>query len=380
MRTSEIREDAGATLGVEEEFLLLDPYTAEPVDRAAPVIAGCVADGEWTVQPEYAESQVETATGVCTSAEQVGRQLAEARASLAAAADRQGALLVASGAPVVASRPLTLADGDRYARIADHYGGMFSDYQCCGMHVHVGVPDRDVAAVVLNHFTPWLPVLLALSVNSPLRQGRDAGYASLRALTQAGVPAAGPPPWVESAADYDRHLARVVDSGAFLDERITFWQARLSPHLPTVEIRVADSVATWADAQLITALCRGIAVAAAADVAAGVPAPRVDPKAISSALWAAARHGLRGFAIDPLTQTRTTVRGQLKALLARVGPALAEFDELSTVTTGLADLFRRGTGADLQRAAAPDGPAAVAHALARRTAGLAAVKAGYSPV
>jgi carboxylate-amine ligase len=380
MRSSEIREDAGATLGVEEEFLLLDPYTAEPVDRAAQVIAGCKADGGWTVQPEYAESQVETATGVCVSAEEVGGQLAEARTRLSAAADERGTLLVATGAPVVASRALTLAQGERYARIADHYGAMFSDYLCCGLHIHVGVPDRDVAAIVLNHFTPWLPALLALSVNSPLRQGRDEGYASLRALTQSAFPAAGPPPWVESAADYDRHLARVVESGAFFDERITFWQARLSPHLPTVEIRVSDSVATSADAQVITALCRGIAVAAAADIAAGVPAPRVDPKAISSALWAAARHGLRGPAIDPLSQTRTTVRRQLAALVQRVRPALAEFGELSAVTTGLADLFRRGTGADLQRRTAPEGPAAVARALAARTAGLTAVEAGYSPV
>ena len=373
------RLDAGATIGIEEEFLLVDPHTAEPVDCGPSVVDRC-APGAWTPQYEYARSQVEVATGVCATAAEAAAQLREARARLAGLARAQGALLVATGSPITTSRPITLTPGARYQRIADHYGAMFADYECCGLHVHVGVPDRDVAAHLLNYVTPWLATLLALSVNSPLRQGRDARFASLRALTQSAFPAAGPPPWVESAADYDRHLDRLVDCGAFADERITFWQARLSPHLPTIEVRVADAVPTPADAQLLAALCRAIVVTAATEAAAGVPAPRPDQKALSTALWTAARHGLRGPAVDPVSQTRTTIRKQVGALLDRVSPALAEFGELAEVTSGIAELFRRGAGADLQRTAALAGPAAVAELLAAHTAGLAPVEAGYTPV
>lgn len=379
MPRTDVTERAGATLGIEEEFLLVDPHTAEPVDCGPAVVDSC-AGGLWSPQHEYARSQVEVATGVCASAAEAGVQLVEARARMAALARANGALLVATGSPITAPRPLTPTDGARYARLAEHYGAMFSDYQCCGLHVHVGVPDRDFAAVLLNHVTPWLPLLLALSANSPLRDGRDARFASLRALTQAGFPAAGPPPWVESAADYDRQLGRLVDCGVFADERITFWLARLSPHLPTIEFRVADTVPTPADAQVIAALCRAVVVTAATDAAAGVLAARPDPLAVSSALWTAARHGLRGPAVDPLTQTRTTVRRQVAELLDRLGPALAATGELRMATTGLADLLRRGTGADLQREALVDGPAAVARVLAARTAGLTPVEAGYSPV
>ncbi|GGS47351.1 carboxylate-amine ligase [Actinokineospora fastidiosa] len=374
------RVDAGATLGIEEEFLLVDPRTAEPVDCGPAVIDQCHGYGPWTPQYEYARSQVEVATGVCHTAAAAAAQLTDARARLAERARAHGALLIATGAPIVASRPITLTSGDRYARIATHYGGMFSDYQCCGLHVHVGVPDRDAAAALLNYVTPWLPTLLALSANSPLRQGRDADYASLRALAQAAFPAAGPPPWVESAADHDRHIARLVDCGAFTDDRITFWLARLSPHLPTIEIRVADSVPTPADAMLLAALCRAIVVTAASDLAAGIPAPRPDRDTMAAALWSAARHGMRGAAVDPVTRRRTSARRRLAALLNWVRPALAEFGELSMVTSTLAELSRRGTGAELQRVAAPGGPAAVAAMLAAQTTGLTPVEAGYTPV
>ncbi|MGW5055290.1 carboxylate-amine ligase [Actinokineospora sp. NPDC004072] len=381
MRTTDPRSrvEAGATIGVEEEFLLVDPRTAEPVDCGPAIVDRCHG-APWTPQYEFARSQVEVATGVCESAADAAAQLADARARLAEQARGHGALLVASGSAIVAPRPLSLTPGARYARIAEHYGAMFADYLCCGLHVHVGVPDRDVAAALLNYVTPWLPTLLALSTNSPLRQGNDLGFASLRALTQAGFPASGPPPWVDSAADHDRHIARLIDCGVLVDDRITFWQARLSPHLPTIEIRVADSVPTPADALLLAALCRAIVVTAAAELAAGVPAPRPDPRALSAAMWAAARHGTRGPAVDPVTLARTTARRRLAALMERVRPALAEFGELRAVTAGLAELTRRGTGADLQRAAAPGGPAAVAAVLAAHTAGLTPVEAGYTPV
>ncbi|GLZ15724.1 putative glutamate--cysteine ligase 2 [Actinomadura sp. NBRC 104425] len=369
--------DAGLSMGVEEEFLLVDPVTGATVARAEPVLARARAAPspapDTGLQAELLRTQVEAATGVCTRLAEVRRQLRESRALLADAARAEDARLVSTGTPVTAAAAPAFAfsPGERFQRIAEMGGGVFADYEVCGCHVHVGVPDRETALAVVNHLRPWLPTLVALAVNSPIDRGRDRGFASCRVTEKMGrFPCSGVPPWFESVAAYERELARLVDCGAMVDTAMTFWLARPSPRLPTVELRGADAVATVEDATLQAGLSRALVRTALADLAAGREAPRVSQQVCAVALWAAARYGMTGPGVHPLRERRVPAAELAAELIDHVTPALEETGDLAEVRALLAGVLRDGTGAERQRLAdARGGPRAVLDLLVRLTAG-----------
>ncbi|MEU5993714.1 glutamate--cysteine ligase [Spirillospora sp. NPDC047418] len=366
------RGAAAPSVGVEEEFLLVDAVSGECVPAAEKVLAAAGthrwAGSGGSFQAELLTSQVEAATGVCRDLAGLGEQLRFGRARLAAAAREHGALLVASGTPVLDGPPPPPAPGDRFAAIMRAYGDVAEDYQACGCHVHVGVPDREAAVAVVNHLQPWLPVLLALSANSPFDRGRPSGHAARRIAEMARFPGAGVPPWSASAADWDARVAALVEAGVLVDTAMTFWLARPSARWPTVEVRAADAAATADEAVLQAALVRGLVGAALADLAAGREAPRADAQVCAAALWTAARHGLRGTLVDPVARRAVPAWRLVDDLVARAAPALAGTGDLGTVLALLEALRGAGTGADRQRRAARrGGPRAVVEMLARQT-------------
>jgi carboxylate-amine ligase len=220
---------------------------------------------------------------------------------------------------------------------------------------------------VVNHLRPWLPTLLALSVNSPMHLGADSGYASWRMITQARFPGAGTPPWVGSAAAYDEQVARLVDCGALVDERQSFWLARPSPWLPTVEFRVADAALDVSEAVVQAALSRALVRTALAELAAGRAGPLLDDQVAAAAVWSAARHGLAGPGVDVHAGKQLPATELLNRLLDWTRPALTELGDLPLVEAGLQAVLAGGTGAERQRRALACGPAEVIRLLADRT-------------
>ncbi|MEV4007235.1 glutamate--cysteine ligase [Actinomadura sp. NPDC049753] len=362
----------GVSLGVEEEFLLVDPASGECVGHAEDVLERA-GPHRWrasggSFHTELLGSQVEAVTGVCHDLPGLRAQLRYGRARLAEAARERGALLVASGTPVLGGSPPPAARGERFAAIVSAYGDVVEDYQACGCHVHVGVPDRESAVAVVNHLRPWLPVLVALAANSPFDRGRPTRYAARRMMEMARFPGAGVPPWSASAADYDARVAALVESGALVDGAMTFWLARPSPRWPTVEVRAGDAAATADEAVLQAALVRGLVAAALAELAAGREAPRVDGQVCAAALWNAARHGLDGAMVDPVSHRAVPAWRLLDGLVARAAPALEEAGDLDAVFRLVEGVRRAGTGADRQRRAARrGGPRAVVDMLVRQT-------------
>ncbi|MEJ2856852.1 MULTISPECIES: carboxylate-amine ligase [unclassified Saccharothrix] len=293
------RRPGGAlsTVGVEEEFLLVDAVSRTPVPLAREVLER-VGDVPG-MHGELHATQVEFASGVCTGADELRDQLTEGRRRLARAAREVGALLVPAGAPVLGVTPPPRLEDERFQRITDLYRGQVADYQCCGCHVHVGVPDQDTAVAVLNHLRPWLPTLLALSVNSPFAHGRDTGFGSWRMVEQSRFPGSGVPPRFTSAAEYDAAVDRLVACGVVVDRGMSFWLARLSPRYPTVEVRAADTAATVDRAVEQAMLTRALVDRALADLAEGREGPVLDDQVLAAAVWTAARYGLDGPGVDP---------------------------------------------------------------------------------
>ena len=161
--------------------------------------------------------------------------------------------------------------------MVERFGLTTAEQLTCGCHVHVEVADDAEGVGVLDRIRVWLPPLLALSVNSPFWQGEDTGYASFRSQAWSRWPSAGPAPFWGSPAAYHREIDRMVSSGVLLDRHMAYFDARLSDRYPTVEVRVADVCLDLADTILIAGLVRALVETAAAEWAAGVPAPESRP-------------------------------------------------------------------------------------------------------
>ncbi|GGM45490.1 putative glutamate--cysteine ligase 2 [Longimycelium tulufanense] len=339
------------TVGVEEEFLLVDAATR----RVAPAATAVLAAGTGispVLQREITLYQVETTSPVCLRAGELRDHLQRLRASLAHTAEQQDLRLVAAGTALLGeATPPPLTSAERYLRMAQKFGGLVDTHSICGCHVHVGMPDPDSAVQVSNHLRPWLPLLLALSTNSPFWHQRDTRHASWRSMIWARWPTAGPPPRFDSTADYEATVRTLLETGAAMDRGMIYWDIRLSDHQPTIEIRVCDVAPTADEAALLAALTRGLVAMAMLDVRAGRPGPVLRQSDLRAALWRAAHDGLEGDCFDPVTGRTVPVEVALDHLLRRVRPALVEGDDMALVEEVLQSLLARGSGSARQRRA-----------------------------
>ena len=358
-------------MGVEEEYLLGDADGVPTGVADAAVAAHERAGGEPAdegepgggLEHELQAQQVETGTHPCTDLRELAAEVRAGRERAARAAAEADARLVAVATPAVPG-PTTLTRGARYEAMAQLYALTVREQLTSGCHVHVSVEDDEEGVAVLDGIGPWLPVLLALSANSPYWRGEDTGYASIRAQIWNRWPTAGPTAPFGSAAAYHATVDAFVASGVALDRAMMYFDARLSQRYPTVEVRVADVCLRQDDAVLLAALSRALVETAAREAGGAVRTGRVEP--LRAATWHAARSGINGDLLRPGTTTPVPARDAVAALLDHVAPVLEESGDLTTVHELLTRLWQRGTGADEQRRWARDGGlvGAVEHAAA----------------
>ena len=337
------------TVGVEEEFLLLDPVTGVNSPAAEKVLAGLSGEARTQSRLEVRHSMVEMVTGVCTGLDEVREQLGRLRRAAAGSATATGAALVAVGATPIAEAQRTVTDNPRFQAIGRHYGPIAHDPAVCGVYVHVGIGDRELAVRVCDHLRVWLPVVQALTVNSPFFEGADTGHASWRSIQLERWPGLGPSPLLGSGAGYDITVRAMVASGVMLDESMVLWYARPSATWPTVEIRVGDVGLTVDDTVLVAGLIRALVATAVQDIAAGTPAPQVPDHVVRAAHWNAEHRGVGGTLLDPRRGVARPAWELVEELVATVTPALQDHGDLAEVRAGLDRIRRDGTGADRQR-------------------------------
>ena len=333
------------SVGVEEEFLLVDPHTGEPAPRNAEVAAEAEARGV-TLQLELSSCQVETTSRVATTSSELIEDLTGLRRNAAQSAEAAGVRLLALGLPPVTPHEFPVTDTDRYRRIGAQFGMVAHEQGICGCHVHVQVPDRAAAIAASNWLRPWLPSFLALSANSAIYRNADSGYASWRSVLWRRWPAAGPPPFFASPEEYDRTVRMLVDTGVLLDADMIYWDVRPSASFPTVEVRVADVPATVAETVLLATLVRAAVMTALAERASGDGIKRLAPAALRAAYWKAAHDGLSGHALDLVDNRGAVPAGeQLATLVRRVRPALDALGEHDRVVAELDRIAADGNGA-----------------------------------
>ncbi len=342
------------TVGVEEELLLVDVSTGRPRSVAGQVIGAVSGDQpdevgrEGGVEGELQRYMVETQSSVCTDLADVERELREWRHTVSVAAREAGA-----GSAALATSPLP-GDGlitpkARYLQMAEQFGPTAQEVLTCGSHVHVGIGSPEEGIAVIDRIRGWLPVVLALSANSPFSDGRDTGYASYRSQLWVRWPSAGPTDVFGTPAAYEALVASMVDSGVLLDDGMVYFDARLSHRYPTVEIRVADVCADLSDTMVVAGVCRALVETAARAASQGEP-PRLVPTALLRlASWRAGHDGLDGVLVDPVTSRPEPASVVVRRLLDLIRPALEELGDLDCVEAGIERLLVDGTGATRQR-------------------------------
>ena len=354
-------------MGVEEELLLVDPETGALLALSTEAVAAHVArvgspgpaeafGPRAGMDHEIFLAQIEVRTVPCTTSAELLSQVVDCRREAALSAASVGAQLVASGAPVLAGGAGPLTPGSRYQRIEDEFQEVSRQAAVCGMHVHVEIGGDDQGVTVIDGLRPWLPVLRAMSVNSPYWQGIDTGYASWRSQTWDRFPSSGVSEPFGDAAVYHESARALVESGAALDLGMIYAYARLSRRYPTVEVRVFDVTSEPSDTVLLAQLTRALVSTFAETPAATLEAmPPWRTEALRAAHWRASRYGLSSDLLDPYSGTRRDARSVVESLLEFVGWTLRAAGESEEVRSRVEDLFDRGTGAARQQAAFESG-------------------------
>ncbi|GAB2580278.1 glutamate--cysteine ligase [Streptomyces capparidis] len=343
---------AALTVGIEEELLLIDPTTRALSAHGPCLVEQAAGELRDRVGTELTRYQVELRTDPHTCLRQAGDQIRSTRTAAARAAARLGLRVASTGTPVLGqAAPVPMSPGARYARSAAHFRALDDEQTACACHVHVGLPDPRDAVHVSNHLRPWLPTLSALAANSPFLDGQDTGYASWRTTTWGRWPVAGPPPYFASPAHFDDLVHTLIEAEALIDRGGLYWDIRPSHHLPTIEIRVADAALTPDDSVLLAAVVRALTATALTAIHVGDRAPRPAPEVLRAACWRAARDGLAGSGIDPLTGRLVSQTALVERMLDTIAPALRRHDDLDLVRDQWRRLRAQGNGADRQRAA-----------------------------
>ena len=342
--------DVGATLGVEEEYHLVDGATMGLADAPAVVADARAALGE-QAQEEISTSQLEVVTRVLHTLDDVRTELTRLRQGADEAARRHGCRVLSSGThPTASWREQRLTPGERYGRLRDRLGHLALQQLIAGTHVHVGVPDGDLAVQVLDRLRPELPVLVALSASSPYWEGVDTGYASYRTQWFGRFPVTGGSELLRDRATYDALVAELVASGVVDDASHLYWDARISTRFPTVEIRVADACPHLDDVVLQAALARSLVRTVASDATADRPFPEPRPEVLRAARWRASRDGLEDRLLDLHTGQLRPAADVVRDLLCRLRDDLDDAGEWAEVHALSEQALARGTSAAEQRA------------------------------
>jgi glutamate---cysteine ligase / carboxylate-amine ligase len=334
------------TLGVEEEFHVVDRTSRELVPRGAEILRRLPAGA---FAAELQGSVVESNSRVHTSLSELREDLVGLRRRAGAVADAAGLALVSAGSvPLVDLDALEITPTSRYRRMLDDYQILAREQLICGMHTHVGVSDRDAAVAVAHRVAPWLHLLLALSVSSPYWMGEDSGYASVRALVWQRWPTAGATSGATTAAEHDALVADLIASGIISDQAMIYFDVRPSADKPTIELRVADACTEVDDAVLIAGLFRAMVRHALANP--GAAHEPVKPPLLRAAMWRAARSGLDGDLLDlPTSPKPLPAALAIGRMLDVLRPYLEETGDRDTVTDLIEATLARGGSASRQR-------------------------------
>src|SRR5580765_179710 len=339
------------TLGVEEEYMLLDATTLDLVQHIDTVLAAVEgSDLEDALHPELMQSVLEISTPVCRNIGDVDRELRHLRGAVAQVAAETGLRVGSAGThPFSLFERQRITARDRYRALVDQLQYVARRELIFGMHVHVAIDEPEKAIGVLNGLLLHLPEFLALSASSPFWRGEPTGLSSMRQLVFAAFPRSGPPPRFADYADYAEVVGHLERTGCIADYTHIWWDVRLHPRLGTIEMRVCDAVTRLEDVVAITALCQALVKHYSERYDAGEEIPSFHRILTTENKWLAARYGLEAPVMDLVTgrRNRVPIAQMIRRTLKLAEPHAAELGSEQELA-GIEDILKRGNGSDRQ--------------------------------
>jgi carboxylate-amine ligase len=342
--------DGQFTLGIEEEFQIVHPETRE----LRSYVSKLLEEGQMNallrerVRPEMHQSVVETGTGICRDVRQAREEICELRGSLNSLAAKSGLQIVAAGThPFSDWKKQEITEGERYKVIVEDLQDVARANLIFGLHVHVGIKDREVAMAMANQVRYFLPHILALSTSSPFWLGRNTGLKSVRSEIFKRFPRTGIPGEFDSYVHFQRFVDLLVKTGCIDNAKKIWWDVRAHPFFDTVEVRVCDMTTRIDDTIAIAALIQAVMGKLYLLYRRNQAFRSYSRELIEENKWRAVRYGLDGQLIDFGKQEQVPIRlliGELLDFVAEAADIFKSHDEMDRIRT----ILKEGTSADRQ--------------------------------
>ena len=338
------------TLGIEEEFQIIDPETRALRSHIQEFLAdGKIALKEH-IKPELHQSQVELGTEVCGDAREARQQVVDLRSELAQLAARGGLKIASAGTHPFSHWMDQLITADqRYATIVNDHQQIARVCLIFGLHVHVGIPDREEAIDIMNQARYFLPHIYALSVNSPFWLGQNTGLKAYRQMIFERFPRTGIPDAFESLSEYEDYLKLLVSTNCIDNAKKIWWDIRLHPFFDTIEFRICDAQSRVDDTIALAALMQAIVFKLQKLRRENVTFRNYPRRLLDENRWRAGRYGIDGKLIDFGRKSEVDERELLDEMLHFVAGEMEELGNKAEMAH-IERIMREGTGADRQLA------------------------------
>lgn len=344
------------TIGVEEEYQIVNPQTRELRPSAERILPRAQSEVGDDVTTELFLSQIEIGTPVCRTLTDVRDELVRLRRAVTEAAERTGSRIAATAThPFSHWEDQQVTPKARYINIWQDYQQLAREQLICGCHVHVGIRDNEAMIGTMNRVRPHLAALLALAANSPFWLGADTGYASYRTEIWSRFPMSGAPQIFRDYAEYEQLVADLVATESISDGSKIYWDVRPSARFSTLEFRVTDVCLTIDEAVMIAGLVQALTRTCHREAVRDEDTRYARPEILRAAAWRAARYGLDADLIDVGAKRAAPASEVINNLLAYLRPALEEAAAWEEVSSLVAETLARGNGATRQRAALAEG-------------------------
>ncbi|KAA9381711.1 glutamate--cysteine ligase [Microbispora cellulosiformans] len=356
--TIEFNPSRGATLGVEWELQLVDTHTRHLRQDARDVLAAVpdLSEGQRPkAMHELMQSQVEIITDVCHTVAEAVQDLRKSIDRLTEAVEPRGMALACTGTHAISDwRDAVYAPNQRYVELVEEMQWLAWRIQTFGVHVHVGVRERDKVIPIVNALAAYLPHFLALTSSSPYWGGQDTGLASSRAIVFGSLPTAGPPHLLADWAEFEEYMDTLIKAGTIRSIKEVWWDIRPHPDFGTIEIRMFDGIPTPREVGMVAALSQCLVQQFDQQIDRGYTLPHPAPWVVRDNKWRATRYGLDADVITddhgstaPMRDVLYELQRELEPVAERLGCA----EELAVVT----DVLEQGSSSERQRAILADG-------------------------
>jgi carboxylate-amine ligase len=338
------------TLGIEEEYQIIDPesrevtsYIQEFLDQGRVVLKD-------QIKPEFLQSQVEVGTSICRSIDEARAEVRRLRRGVVEIAEKNGKqVAAASSHPFSNWSKQQVTAGERYTKLQEAMADLARQMLIFGMHIHVGIADKEVLIDVMNQSRYFAPHLLALSTSSPFWDGRDTGLKSYRSIVFEMLPRTGIPPTFASFAEYQGFIDTLIATGCIDEPSKIWWDIRPHSKFPTLEFRFADICTHVDDTLCIAALTLAIVTKLIKLRYDNQSWRRYRHHLITENKWRAVRWGIDGDLIDFGKRQEVSIRTLILELLEFIDDVVDELG-LRQDVEHVHTILERGTSADRQRA------------------------------